>query len=148
MLNNSADVELYSNRSLVCYFVNCFFFNLLTITCSIFQSYRNICDPTVQSDGFSGFMEKRLPNGTFIQLDPTDCSPQDTNTSRACSLQANNENGFFESSSWEYSFFAPHDTAHLIELMGGNVHLSTHLFLLKYITYSACFIYRIRLLSV
>lgn len=25
------------------------------------------------------------------------------------------------SSSWEYSNFAPHDTAHLIELMGGNV---------------------------
>ncbi|KAL5528179.1 hypothetical protein ACEPAF_7315 [Sanghuangporus sanghuang] len=99
LLNNTADVETYTNRSF---------------------SYRNVWDPNVRSDGFKGFAEKRFPNGTFVELDPTDCSPQDTNTSRACSLQANNENGFFESSSWEYSFFAPHDTAHLIELMGGN----------------------------
>jgi len=29
-------------------------------------------------------------------------------------------NGFYESSSWEYSWYAPHDTAYLVELMGGN----------------------------
>ncbi|KAH8119163.1 glycoside hydrolase family 92 protein [Phellopilus nigrolimitatus] len=86
LLGNSADVETYTNRSLF---------------------YRNIWDPSVQSDGFKGFMQKH-------------CSPQDTNTSHACSLQENNVNGFYESSSWEYSFFVPHDTAHLIELMGGN----------------------------
>ncbi|EJD03194.1 glycoside hydrolase family 92 protein [Fomitiporia mediterranea MF3/22] len=98
LLGNKADVETYTNRSLF---------------------YRNVWDPNVRSDGFKGFMEKRFPNGTFVELNPIDCSPQD-NTSRPCSLTADNENGFYESSSWEYSFFVPHDTAHLIELMGGN----------------------------
>ena len=75
----------------------------------------------MESDGYKGFMQKRRPNGTFVYEDPIDCSPQDTNTSRSCSLQDDNENGFYESSSWEYSCFAPHDTAYLVELMGGNV---------------------------
>lgn len=65
-------------------------------------------------------MQKRFPNGTFTYTDPTDCSPLD-NSSRSCSLQDDNVVGFYESSSWEYSWFVPHDTAHLIELMGGNV---------------------------
>lgn len=77
-------------------------------------------------------MQKRFSNGSFAFTDPTDCSPQDNSTSRDCSLQADNEVGFYESSSWEYSFFAPHDTAHLVELMGGNVRFSsTRLVLLK-----------------
>ena len=35
-------------------------------------------------------------------------------------MQGDNVVGFYESSSWEYSWFAPHDTAHLVSLMGGN----------------------------
>ena len=85
------------------------------------QFYRNVWDPSVQSDGFKGFAQKRFSNGTFSYTDPTDCSPNDKNSSRPCSLQGNNNVGFYESSSWEYSWFAPHDTAHLINLMGGNV---------------------------
>ncbi|KZP22023.1 glycoside hydrolase family 92 protein [Athelia psychrophila] len=73
-----------------------------------------------QLQGAIGFAQKRHMNGSFAYTDPIDCSEQDTNTSRACSLQANNENGFYESSSWEYSWYAPHDTAHLVEAMGGN----------------------------
>ena len=68
-----------------------------------------------------GFAQKRRPDGTFAYTDPIDCSPNDNNTNRECSLQGDNVVGFYESSSWEYSWFAPHDTAHLIELMGGNV---------------------------
>lgn len=49
-------------------------------------------------------MQKRLPNGTFLYTDPTDCSPID-NSSRSCSLQDDNVVGFFESSSWEYSWY-------------------------------------------
>ncbi len=115
-----------------------------------YQSYRNVWDPDVTSDGFrgkktnsfrhdlsqlrscasyritnctrhAGFMQKRFPNGTFAPNDPTDCSPNDQQQSRECSLQSDNTVGFFESSSWEYSWFAPHDTAHLVTLMGGNV---------------------------
>ncbi|KAL5507032.1 hypothetical protein ACEPAH_6488 [Sanghuangporus vaninii] len=99
LLNNAEDVDTYTNRSF---------------------SYRNVWDPTVESDGFKGFMQKRYPNGTFANRDPVDCSPQDTDDSRPCSLTENNVNGFYESSAWEYSFFAPHDTAYLIDLMGGN----------------------------
>ena len=108
------------------------------------MSFR-ICSHLMNESPVLGFMQKKFSNGTFKSVDPKDCSPLDKDDSRACSLTDDNENGFFESSSWEvrsqlaqgplclwlilyfvigcpqYSFFAPHDTAHLIELMGGNV---------------------------
>ncbi|TFY63838.1 hypothetical protein EVG20_g6155 [Dentipellis fragilis] len=99
LLGKSDDVEKYTNRSLF---------------------YRNVWDPNVVSDDFHGFMQKRFSNGSFAFTSPVDCSPNDKNDSRACSLQENNVVGFYESSSWEYSWFVPHDTAHLIQLMGGN----------------------------
>ncbi|KAF9449192.1 glycoside hydrolase family 92 protein, partial [Macrolepiota fuliginosa MF-IS2] len=99
LLGKEDDMTRYTNRSLF---------------------YRNVWDPSVVSDGFKGFMQKKYSNGTFFFNDPTDCSPKDKNESRSCSLQSSNENGFYESSSWEYSWYAPHDTAHLIDLMGGN----------------------------
>ncbi|KIJ05814.1 glycoside hydrolase family 92 protein [Paxillus involutus ATCC 200175] len=98
VLGKSDDVEKYTNRS---------------------YSYRNVWDPSVVSDGFKGFMQKRYSNGTFFYTNPINCSPND-NQATECSLQPDNTNGFYESSSWEYSWYAPHDTAHLIELMGGN----------------------------
>lgn len=99
LLGKEDDVAKYTNRSLF---------------------YRNVWDPSVVSDGFKGFMQKRYSNGTFFFNNPIDCSPQDTNQTRSCSLQSSNQNGFYESSSWEYSWYVPHDTAHLIQLMGGN----------------------------
>ncbi|KAI0771834.1 family 92 glycosyl hydrolase [Irpex lacteus] len=98
LLNKTQDVDTFTNRSL---------------------NYRNVFDKTVKSDGFQGFAQKRFPNGSFVFTNPINCSPQD-NVSRSCSLQDANTGGFYESSSWEYSWFAPHDTAHLVELMGGN----------------------------
>ncbi|KAJ6498896.1 glycoside hydrolase family 92 protein [Mycena sanguinolenta] len=97
VLGKTDDVETFTNRSL---------------------RYRNVWDPTVVSDGFHGFSQKRFSNGTFNNTNPIDCSPVSNVTE--CSLQSDNVNGFYESSSWEYSWFAPHDTAQLIELMGGN----------------------------
>ncbi|KIJ39475.1 glycoside hydrolase family 92 protein [Sphaerobolus stellatus SS14] len=91
------------------------------------RAYRNIWDPSVKSDGFKGFMQKRFSNGTFSFQDPINCSPLDKNDTRSCSLQDNNINGFYESSSWEYSFFAPHDTAELINLMGGQTTFASRL---------------------
>ncbi|PFH46186.1 glycoside hydrolase family 92 protein [Amanita thiersii Skay4041] len=99
LLGKDDDVTKYTNRSL---------------------SYRSVWDPSVVSDGFKGFSQKRFSNGSFAFTDPKDCSPKDRNDTRPCSLQSTNVNGFYESSSWEYSWYAPHDTAHLIELMGGN----------------------------
>ncbi|KAH7913252.1 glycoside hydrolase family 92 protein [Hygrophoropsis aurantiaca] len=99
LLGNADDDATYTNRSFW---------------------YRNVWDSTVDSDGFQGFMQKRYSNGTFYYTDPINCSPQDSDQNRECSLQPDNTNGFYESSSWEYSWYVPHDTAHLIELMGGN----------------------------
>ncbi|KAG9220559.1 hypothetical protein CCMSSC00406_0004015 [Pleurotus cornucopiae] len=82
--------------------------------------YRNVWDPSITNDGFKGFSQKRFMNGSFAFQDPSNCSPNDKNDTRSCSLQGDNLNGFYESSSWEYSWFAPHDTAHLIQLMGGS----------------------------
>ncbi|KAF7357737.1 Glycoside hydrolase family 92 protein [Mycena venus] len=101
VLGKTDDVALFANRSL---------------------SYRNVWDPSVVSDGFHGFAQKRYPSGKFNFTDPKHCSPVD-NVTTECSLQSDNTNGFYESSSWEYSCDTgslPHDTAHLIELMGGN----------------------------
>ena len=86
---------------------------------------------------FAGFAQKRRSNGSFVFTDPTGCSPID-HSGATCSFTA--VSGFYETSSWEYSWyvifsqylktmndnnafrrFAPHDIAHLMQLMGGNV---------------------------
>ncbi|CDR88300.1 uncharacterized protein SPSC_04127 [Sporisorium scitamineum] len=72
------------------------------------------------SDGFKTFVQRRYANGTFQPSDPTFCSPLDNNSSHACSLQAENDFGVYESSSWEYSLYAPQDRAGLVELLGGK----------------------------
>ncbi|ESK84677.1 glycoside hydrolase family 92 protein [Moniliophthora roreri MCA 2997] len=97
LLGKAEDEARYANRSL---------------------NYRNVWDPSVQSDGYQGFMQKRYRDGRFQYTDPVWCSPRDTG-SRSCSLQNDNDSGFYESSSWEYSFMAQQDVAGLITLMGG-----------------------------
>ncbi|KAK2729455.1 glycoside hydrolase family 92 protein [Colletotrichum kahawae] len=83
-------------------------------------SYRNNFNPNLQSDGFSNFVARMFENGTFAPSNPTDCSPRDSNTTRPCSTQATNTFGIYESSSWEYSLYAPHDVKGLVDLLGGN----------------------------
>ena len=82
--------------------------------------YRNVFDPTTKSLDFSTFVQQRRTNGTFRYVDPTTCSPIDNNQNHACSLQQSNTYGIYETSSWEYSLFAPHDTAGLINLLEGG----------------------------
>ncbi|GAC93965.1 glycosyl hydrolase [Pseudozyma hubeiensis SY62] len=77
-------------------------------------------DRHTTSDGFTNFVQRRFANGTFMASDPTFCSPLDNNSSHACSLQPENDFGVYESSSWEYSYYAPHDRNGLVQLMGGN----------------------------
>ncbi|GJE97619.1 glycoside hydrolase family 92 protein [Phanerochaete sordida] len=93
-----ADVFKYGNRSM---------------------GFVNVWDPNVTSDGFTGFSQRRFPNGTFAFSDPVACSPLDT-VGHSCARGTDNNVGFYESSSWEYSFFAPHSMATMVELMGGN----------------------------
>ncbi|KAK1975065.1 glycosyl hydrolase family 92-domain-containing protein [Colletotrichum cereale] len=83
-------------------------------------SYRENFNPDLKSDGFSNFVARRFSNGSFLTSDPTDCSPIDKNQTRPCSTQNTNTYGIYESSSWEYSFYAPHDVRGLVSLMGGN----------------------------
>ncbi|KAH8091050.1 glycosyl hydrolase family 92-domain-containing protein [Cristinia sonorae] len=98
-LNKSTeDVDTFGNRSM---------------------GFVKVWDPNVTSDGFTGFSQRRFANGTFAFSPPDACSPIDP-TPHSCARGTDNNVGFYESSSWEYSFFAPHSMATLIKLMGGN----------------------------
>ncbi|KAJ3745146.1 glycosyl hydrolase family 92-domain-containing protein [Lentinula detonsa] len=98
-LNKSGeDIEKYGNRSM---------------------NFVNMWDPNVTSDGFSGFAQRKYQNGTFAFTDPITCSPVDPIV-HSCARGDDNDSGFYESSSWEMSFFAPHSVASLVRLMGGN----------------------------
>ncbi|KAI5119228.1 hypothetical protein M0805_002154 [Coniferiporia weirii] len=94
---SSDDIYKYGNRSM---------------------GFMNVWDPNVTSDGFTGFSQRRYANGTFAFSDPVDCSPLDT-VGHSCARGTDNDVGFYESSSWEYSFFAPHSMSSMVELMGG-----------------------------
>ncbi|KZV84438.1 glycoside hydrolase family 92 protein [Exidia glandulosa HHB12029] len=91
------DVVKYTNRSL---------------------NFKNLWDASVNYDGFTGYMQKRFKNGTFIYTPPDACSPVDSG-SHSCARGDDNDTGFYESSSFEYSFWAPHSVASLVSLMGG-----------------------------
>ncbi|KZT25871.1 glycoside hydrolase family 92 protein [Neolentinus lepideus HHB14362 ss-1] len=92
-----AQVDKYGNRSM---------------------GFVNVWDPNVTSDSFSGFAQRRYANGTFAYSPPDACSPVDP-TPHSCARGTDNNVGFYESSSWEYSFFAPHSMSTLVNLMGG-----------------------------
>ncbi|EJD08450.1 uncharacterized protein FOMMEDRAFT_101848 [Fomitiporia mediterranea MF3/22] len=109
-LNKStSDIAKYENRSM---------------------NFLNHWHPNVTSDSFIGFMQRRFPNGTFAFSDPVACSPIDT-VGHSCARGTDNNVGFYESSSWEYSFFAPHSMSSIVDLMGGDdafVNRTTHYF--------------------
>ncbi|KAG6890340.1 hypothetical protein C0992_002323 [Termitomyces sp. T32_za158] len=97
-LNKSdADIAKYSNRSM---------------------NFVNHWDPSVTSDGFTGFLQRRFQNGTFAFSPPNACSPVDP-VSHSCARGTDNDVGFYESSSWEMSFFAPQSMSTIVRLMGG-----------------------------
>lgn len=112
---SSSDVSTYANRSM---------------------NFVNMWDSNVTSDGYTGFAQRRYPNGTFAYSSPDACSPVDP-VSHSCARGTDNDVGFYEcklnfirlvvvfirvllASSWEMSFFAPHSISTLIGLMGGN----------------------------
>ncbi|EJD51200.1 alpha-1,2-mannosidase, putative subfamily [Auricularia subglabra TFB-10046 SS5] len=78
--------------------------------------WKNLWDANVTDNGFSGFIQPRFKNGSFGFVDPKFCSPLLGHTS--CFL---NDHGgeFYETSSWQYSYYAPHDMASVVTLMGG-----------------------------
>jgi predicted alpha-1,2-mannosidase len=82
--------------------------------------YKNVFDHNTQSLGFRTFVQRRYANGTFGHIDPTVCSPIDTKSDRSCSLQQENVWTVYETSSFEYSFFVPHDFNGAIQLLSNG----------------------------
>ncbi|KIY52134.1 hypothetical protein FISHEDRAFT_35806 [Fistulina hepatica ATCC 64428] len=82
------------------------------------MNFAHMWNPNVTSDGFSGFAQQRYPNGSFAYTAPDACSPVETE-SYSCARGDDNDTGFYESSSWEMSFFAPQSMSTIISLMGG-----------------------------
>lgn len=76
----------------------------------------SIANGTIDT-GFTGFFQPRYLNGTFGFQDPIFCSPLLNFTS--CYLNPDGHETY-EGSSWLYTFFAPHDMANLIEVLGGD----------------------------
>ncbi|KAL1718177.1 glycoside hydrolase family 92 protein [Schizophyllum commune] len=94
---SAGDIETYTNRSL---------------------NFKNVWDADVQYDNFTGYVQKRLENGTFVYTSPDACSPVDSG-SHSCARGDDNDTGFYESSSYEYSFWAPHSMSSIVKFMGG-----------------------------
>ncbi|WP_309386724.1 GH92 family glycosyl hydrolase [Cerasicoccus frondis] len=66
------------------------------------ENWRNVWDESAASDGFTGFIKARSSNGTFD------------------SSAATSSSGFYQGTSWNYSFNVPHQRDELVELMGGR----------------------------
>ncbi|KZV84759.1 hypothetical protein EXIGLDRAFT_776188 [Exidia glandulosa HHB12029] len=81
------------------------------------NDWKNLWNPKTTSAGFSGFIQPRYINGSFMEVDPRHCSPVLGHLD--CFLNAGGGE-FYEASSWEYSFFVPHDMATAVDLMGGR----------------------------
>ncbi|KAJ6496068.1 alpha-1,2-mannosidase, putative subfamily [Mycena sanguinolenta] len=84
----------------------------------------NIWNPDTEHSGFKGFIQPRWADGRWYiagfdtggVFRPDHCSPVYGHLS--C-FGGNGGGEFYEASSWEYSFYVPHDMASLIEVMGG-----------------------------
>lgn len=73
------------------------------------SSWENIWNPNIESIGFKGFAWPRKSDGTWVD------------TSKFSVFASGSfEHPFYETFSWEYSFYVPHDMKRLIEKMGGK----------------------------
>ncbi len=71
------------------------------------RQWEKLWKPEAESDGFSGFIVPRKSDESWVE--PFDLKKN-----------GGSWNGtFYESNSWTYSYFVPHQPARLIELMGG-----------------------------
>lgn len=73
------------------------------------SSWENMWNPDIKSMGFNGFIWPRKSDGTWVDT-------TSFNVFASGSLEA----PFYETFSWEYSFYVPHDMNSLIEKMGGK----------------------------
>ncbi|KAF7357198.1 Glycoside hydrolase family 92 protein [Mycena sanguinolenta] len=94
------------------------------------KDWFNLWNFNASNTGYSGFIQPRNADGSWY-LGPADtggvfrpdhCSPAYPGD---CFLGGGGE--FYEASSWEYSWFVPHDMASLVQAMGGADVFSTRL---------------------
>jgi predicted alpha-1,2-mannosidase len=72
-------------------------------------SWEKIWNPDIESMGFKGFIWPRNSDGTWVDT-----------TKFSVFSSGSFEHPFYETFSWEYSFYAPHDMKRLIQKMGGK----------------------------
>jgi predicted alpha-1,2-mannosidase len=75
------------------------------------ENWKNLWRP-IESDGFKGFVMLRLPDGRW--WDEPEGAPFTPHSGGSWN------HVFYESKSWEYSLYVPHDVAGLIEKCGGK----------------------------
>lgn len=73
-------------------------------------NWRNVWNAQGESDGFTGFILPRNPDGSFQPIDPK----------LGWDGKTYNNVGFYEGTSWIYSYGALHDVPGMVELMGGR----------------------------
>ncbi|KAJ7762937.1 alpha-1,2-mannosidase, putative subfamily [Mycena metata] len=88
--------------------------------------WANIWNPNATHHGYSGFIQPRNADGSWyfdVRYDfrnvfrPEHCSPVFGHND--C-YGGSSGGEFYEASSWEYSFYVPHDMASLVQAMGGK----------------------------
>ncbi|KAJ7025801.1 alpha-1,2-mannosidase, putative subfamily [Mycena alexandri] len=93
----------------------------------------NIWNPNATHHGFSGFIQPRNADGSWyfdnrydsgMVFRPDHCSPVFGHND--C-YGGGSGGEFYEASSWEYSFYVPHDMASLVHAMGGPDTFSSRL---------------------
>lgn len=77
------------------------------------NSWTNIWREDVSNNGYSGFIWPKNEDGSWT------VPPENLEFTLTKDMASWNEY-FYEASSWNYSFFVPHDVPQLIEKMGGN----------------------------
>lgn len=73
-------------------------------------NWQKVWNPKASSDGFTGFIIPRAPNGAFQEIDPK----------LGWDGKTYNNVGFYEGTAWIYSFGALHDVRGMVRLMGGR----------------------------
>lgn len=81
------------------------------------RNWRKIWNPETTSDGFSGFLMPRYPDGRFQDIDPK----------LGWDGKVHNNVGYYEGTGWIYSYGVLHDLPDLIEAMGGRVRFNERL---------------------
>ncbi len=81
------------------------------------NSWRNVWDKDAQSDGYSGFIRPRYPDGRFQDIDPK----------LGWDGKTYNNVGFYEGTAWIYSYDMLHDIPGMISAMGGRTQFTKRL---------------------